>query len=185
MKWFVFSDLHGSAYYCKKVFEAFDREGAERILFLGDTFNGGPGTEPFERFGPPEIIDALNAHRDLIIAVRGNCDGDIDQAVLDFPLNKEPVAVDMGSRKVWLTHGHVFNENNTPPLSRGDILLHGHTHIPTWEVHEDFIYANPGSVALPKGGSPNSYMILAEDGMTWKDMDGNIMTEHRFDETDL
>ena len=184
MKWFVFSDLHGSAYYCEKVVEAFEREGADKMLFLGDILNHGPRNDLPERYGPPEVIDMLNRYRDRIIAVKGNCDSDVDQAVMQFPLSADFAVVTVGDRAVYITHGHVYNENNIPPLVKGDVLLHGHTHIPAWEVHDDFIYANPGSVAIPKGGSWNSYMILTDDGMTWKDMDGNIKMEHSFGEVE-
>ena len=180
MKWFVFSDLHGSAYWCEKTLEAFDRERADRMVFLGDVLNHGPRNDLPERYGPPEVIDMLNKRRDSILAVCGNCDSDVDQAVLAYPMKAEYAVFSVGGRMIYATHGHVYNENNLPPLRKGDILLHGHTHIPACEDHGDFLYVNPGSVAIPKGGSTNSYMIITEDGMEWKDMDGNVTMTYSF-----
>ncbi|MBP0968696.1 MAG: phosphodiesterase [Oscillospiraceae bacterium] len=180
MKWFIFSDLHGSAYWCGKVMEALEREGADRILYLGDVFNHGPSNGEPERYGPPEVIDMLNAHADRIIAVRGNCDIETDQSVLKYSMLEDYKAVGFGDRMIYATHGHIYNENNLPPLAKGDILLHGHSHIPACEDHGDFLYLNPGSVALPKGGSTNSYMVMTESGIEWKDMDGNVTMTYSF-----
>ncbi len=176
MKWFVFSDLHGSVSFCEKIVNAIKAEEPDRILFLGDMLNHGPVGEP-ERYGPPAIIDMLNGYKDRIVAVMGNCDIETDCFVMHFPMNADYAVMPFGDRDVYMTHGNVYNENNTPPLKDGDILLHGHTHIPAFEKFDGFTYANPGSVSLPKGDSWHSYMIMTEDGMVWKDVDGNVMME--------
>lgn len=180
MKWFVFSDLHGSAFYCEKVVKAFETEDPDRIIFLGDLLNHGPKKDPPERYGPPELIDMLNAYGDRIVAVMGNCDISTDHSVMKFPFDSDLAAINFGDRTVYATHGHIYNENNIPAIAKGDILLHGHSHIPAYVEYEDFTYANPGSVALPKGDSCNSYMIMTEEGMVWKDLDGNVWMEHSF-----
>jgi len=174
MKWFVFSDLHGSAYWCRKTLEAFDREQADRMLFLGDILNHGPRNALPEEYDPPAVIDMLNARRDSIIAIKGNCDSDVDSMVMDFPVSADFAVITAGERTIYVTHGHVYNEKNLPPMCIGDILMCGHTHVPACNDHGDYVYVNPGSVSIPKGDSWNSYMIITDEEMAWKDMDGNV-----------
>ena len=180
MRWFVFSDLHGSAYYCEKTLEAFEREKADRMLFLGDILNHGPRNALPERYDPPAVIDMLNRYRDRIIAIKGNCDSDVDEMVMEFPISAQFAVIEVGGKVIYVTHGHVFNEKNLPPMCIGDILMHGHTHVPACVDHGDYLYVNPGSVSIPKGDSWNSYMILDDEGMCWKDLDGNVRMEYFF-----
>ncbi len=180
MRWFVFSDLHGSAHYCEKTLEAFEREKADRMLFLGDILNHGPRNALPERYDPPAVIDMLNRYRDRIIAIKGNCDSDVDEMVMEFPISAQFAVIEVGGKVIYVTHGHVFNEKNLPPMCIGDILMHGHTHVPACVDHGDYLYVNPGSVSIPKGDSWNSYMILDDEGMRWKDLDGNVRMEYFF-----
>ena len=144
MKWMIASDLHGSAFYCKKMIKAFERERADRLL----------------------------------LCVRGNCDAEVDQMVLDFPILADYAVLPVGRRLVYATHGHVHNLKNLPPLAPGDVLLHGHTHIPAWtEFGEDNLYLNPGSVSIPKEGSAHSYMTLEGETFLWKTLEGEVYRE--------
>ncbi|MGM9637972.1 MAG: phosphodiesterase, partial [Butyricicoccaceae bacterium] len=130
MKWFIASDLHGSAVYCRRMLEAYRREGAHRLVLLGDVLYHGPRNDLPEGYAPKEVIAALNPLRDEILCVRGNCDTEVDQMVLDFPILADYALIADGGLTVYATHGHVYGEQNPPPLPQGAILLCGHTHIP-------------------------------------------------------
>ena len=170
MKWMIASDIHGSAYYCKKLLEQYESEHAERLILLGDLLYHGPRNDLPRDYAPKEVIPMLNAKKDEILAVRGNCDAEVDQMVLDFPIMADYAVLALGSKSVFLTHGHLYHEKNLPPLKTGDILLHGHTHVPLCRVHENYICLNPGSVSIPKEQSPHSYMTLANGEFLWKEL---------------
>lgn len=182
MKWMIASDLHGSAYYCKKMLEAYDKEGAQRLLLLGDILYHGPRNDLPRDYAPKEVIAMLNARKADIYNVRGNCDTEVDQMVLEFPVLTEymliPILGAGAPSVIFATHGHIYNENNLPPFHKGDILLHGHTHVPAWEPFgNENLYLNPGSVSIPKENSAHSYMIL-EDGIAkWKNLYGETYHE--------
>ncbi len=184
MKLFIASDIHGSAVYCRELLERFDIEreagNAERMLLLGDLLYHGPRNDLPQEYGPKSVIVQLNERREDISAVRGNCDAEVDQMVLDFPILADYCILGMGSRTVYATHGHIYGESNPPKLKKGDILLCGHTHIPACNEHEGFIYMNPGSVSIPKQNSWHGYMLMDEAGCVWKDLDGNIQKEYSF-----
>ena len=127
---------------------------------------------------PKKVIEILNAMKNEILCVRGNCDTEVDQMVLDFPILADYAILTAGSRLVYATHGHNFNENNLPPLQNGDILLHGHTHVPKCTQHESYVYLNPGSVSIPKEDSWHGYMTLESGKFIWKDFDGKEMMEY-------
>ena len=172
MKWMIASDLHGSAYYCKKMVEAFEREGADRLLMLGDLLYHGPRNDLPEGYAPKEVIPLLNSLKQQLLCVRGNCDAEVDQMVLEFPILADYAVLPVGERLVYATHGHVYNLKNLPPLAPGDILLHGHTHIPAWtEFGQGNVCLNPGSLSIPKENSPHSYMIFEDGVFCWKDVD--------------
>ena len=179
MKWFIASDLHGSALYCEKMLAAYAREGADRLVLLGDILYHGPRNDLPEGYAPKQVIAALNPLRDQILCVRGNCDTEVDQMVLEFPILADYALLADGGRTVYLTHGHKFGEQNPPPMPKGSILLCGHTHIPACNAHEDFVYINPGSVSIPKNGSHHGYMLLENGVFTWKDLEGNIIREEQ------
>ena len=178
MKWMIASDLHGSAYYCKKMLEAYDKEGAQRLLLLGDILYHGPRNDLPRDYAPKEVIAILNARKADIYNVRGNCDTEVDQMVLDFPILADYAVLPVGRRLVYATHGHVHNLKKLPPLAPGDVLLHGHTHIPAWtEFGEGNLYLNPGSVSIPKEGSAHSYMTLEGETFLWKTLEGEVYRE--------
>ncbi len=175
MKWFIASDIHGSAYYCKELIKAFEREQAHKILLLGDILYHGPRNDLPKDYSPKEVITMLNALKNNIVCVRGNCDTEVDQMVLDFPVLADYCIIDLGEQLLYATHGHIYNEEKLPPLKQGDILLCGHTHIPKCTNHGKYIYMNPGSVSIPKEESRHGYMTIENGDFLWKDLDGNIL----------
>ena len=178
MKWMIASDLHGSAVYCRRMIEAFEREGADRLLLLGDLLYHGPRNDPPEGYAPKKVMPLLNSMKPKLLCVRGNCDAEVDQMVLDFPILADYAVLPVGQRLVYATHGHVHNLKNLPPLAPGDILLHGHTHIPAWtEFGEENLYLNPGSLSIPKDGSAHSYMTLEGETFCWKTLEGETYHE--------
>ncbi|MGN0453064.1 MAG: phosphodiesterase [Ruminococcus sp.] len=173
MKWFVASDIHGSAYYCEKMLEAFENEKADRLLLLGDILYHGPRNDLPKDYNPKAVIEMLNNYKDNILCVRGNCDTEVDQMVLSFPILADYAVLDIGKRLIFATHGHKYNSENLPPINNGDILLHGHTHIPKCEAKDKYTYMNPGSVSIPKEGSHHGYLIIDNGNFEWKDFEGN------------
>jgi hypothetical protein len=178
MKLLIASDIHGSAYYCRKLLEAYDREQAEKLVLLGDVLYHGPRNDLPKEYAPKEVIAMLNARKEEILCVRGNCDTEVDQMVLEFPILADYGFLYEKGHMIFLTHGHVFNEKNLPMLKKGDILLHGHTHVPVCREHEDYIYMNPGSTSIPKEGSAHSYLVYEDGVFTWKDLDGEAYMEY-------
>ena len=180
MRLMIASDIHGSAYYCRKMLEAFSREKADRLLLLGDILYHGPRNDLPREYAPKEVFGMLNGYKDRIFCVRGNCDTEVDQMVLEFPILADYCILTCGDRLVYATHGYRFNRNSLPPLQPGDILLHGHTHVPAWETFgNDNYYFNPGSVSIPKASSPHSYMVLEETLWTWKALEGDTFYERK------
>ncbi len=153
------SDIHGCAESCKLMLERFDEEKADKLFLLGDILYHGPRNDLPAAYAPKEVISMLNARKDKLFCVRGNCDTEVDQMVLEFPIMAEYALLFLEGRTVFLTHGHKFNTQNPPALRKGDILLHGHTHIMTIDDSREYVYLNPGSVSLPKEENPRSYMI--------------------------
>lgn len=178
MKLMIASDIHGSAHYCKQLLEAFEREGAEKLLILGDILYHGPRNDLPEGYAPKEVIAMLNPIKDKLLCVRGNCDTEVDQMVLDFPVLADYAILYLEGKTVYATHGHNYNESRLPSLADGDILLHGHTHIPKYTDHGNYIYMNPGSVSIPKEDSPHSYMTYENGKFLWKDLKGEVYLEY-------
>lgn len=171
MKWMIASDIHGSAYYCNKMIEAFEKSGAQRLLLLGDLLYHGPRNDLPQGYAPKEVIPVLNQYKEKILCVRGNCDSEVDQMVLEFPIMADYAVIPVGQQVMYATHGHFYGEENPPPLQKGDLLLCGHTHIPAYRKTGDFLYVNPGSVSIPKEGSAHSYLILEEGKFLFKALD--------------
>ena len=175
MKWMIASDLHGSAYYCRKMLEAFEREGADRLFLLGDLLYHGPRNDLPREYAPKEVIPLLNGKKEKLLCVRGNCDAEVDQMVLEFPVLADYAVLPVGQRLIYATHGHI-NVKNLPPLAPGDVLLHGHTHVPAWtEFGQGNLYLNPGSVSIPKENSLHSYMTLEGNTMQWKELESSAV----------
>lgn len=179
MKWLIASDIHGSEFYCSRLTEAYKRENADRLLLLGDLLYHGPRNDLPKEYAPKKVAEMLNGLKNDILCVRGNCEAEVDQMMLEFPIMADYALIPLGKRAVFATHGHVFNKDKLPPLKAGDILLYGHTHIPLLEsvdipggcsneatgdagcdTKAAIICMNPGSVSIPKNGSEHSYMTL-------------------------
>lgn len=176
MKWMIASDLHGSAYYCRKMLEAFEREGADRLFLLGDLLYHGPRNDLPREYAPKEVIPLLNGKKEKLLCVRGNCDAEVDQMVLEFPVLADYAVLPVWQRLIYATHGHIYHVKNLPPLAPGDVLLHGHTHVPAWtEFGQGNLYLNPGSVSIPKENSPHSYMTLEGNTMQWKELESSAV----------
>ncbi len=180
MKWLIASDIHGSAFWCEKLIEAYKAEKADRLLLLGDILYHGPRNELPEGYAPKAVIEMLNGMADEILCVRGNCEAEVDQMVLKFPVLADYAIIAQGKTTIFATHGHNHNCDKLPPLKNGDILLHGHTHIPACENHGSFTYINPGSVSIPKENSRHGYITLNERLFTFKDFEGNLINTYSF-----
>ena len=175
MKLMIASDIHGCAPACKKLLDTFTASGADRLILLGDLLYHGPRNDLPEGYDPKAVIAMLSEYADRLFCVRGNCDTEVDQMVLSFPILADYCILTCGERLIYATHGHNYNLSALPPLQRGDILLHGHTHIPAWErFGEENLYLNPGSASIPKAGSANSYMVLEKGQLCWKALDGAV-----------
>ena len=178
MKYLVISDIHGSLYYAKKIEEIIDRERPERIILLGDLYYHGPRNPLTEEYSPKDVAEILNKHKNIISAVRGNCDAEVDQMISEFKL-EENLKLDISGKKFFFTHGHKFNIDFWP-IEDFDILVYGHLH--TGFIKEDYekIFVNSGSISLPKNGTKNSYLIINESCIYLKDIDGNIIDKTLF-----
>lgn len=179
MKYLFASDIHGSAYYCRKLLDAFREEQAERLVLLGDLLYHGPRNDLPREYAPKEVIALLNEHKNKIYAVRGNCEAEVDQMVLEFPVMADYCILSLDGRTFYATHGHIYNQDNLPPLREGDILIHGHTHVLKAQQMDGYILLNPGSVSIPKEGNPATYAVLENSIFTIKDFDGNTVREMR------
>lgn len=177
MKYMFASDIHGSAYYCRKMLEVYEQSGAERLILLGDILYHGPRNELPEEYDPKQVMVMLNEYKDQIYAVRGNCDAEVDQMVLEFPIMADYALLALNGKTIYATHGHLYHQDNLPPMQAGDVLIHGHIHLPVAERMGACYLLNPGSTSLPKGGNPNSYAMLDGSVFTIYDFDGNPIKE--------
>lgn len=176
MKLLIASDLHGDAECTKELIEKFDSEGADKLVLLGDILYHGPRNDLPSGYAPKKVIELLNERREVILCVRGNCDTEVDQMVLNFPVLADYALISADGVSVFATHGHKFNTDAVPPLSGGDILLHGHTHVfACEEFGNGNLYLNPGSVSLPKNGNPRTYMTYEAGTFTLKTFDGEVI----------
>lgn len=182
MKLMFASDIHGSAFYCRRMLELYKNSGAKRLVLLGDILYHGPRNDLPREYAPKEVIAMLNPLKDELLAVRGNCDTEVDQMVLEFPILADYAVLLAGERLVYVTHGHQFNTKTPPPLCQGDVLLHGHTHIPAWEPFgRENLYLNPGSVSIPKNDTAHGYMTLENGVFTWKTLSGEPYHEWKME----
>ena len=173
MKLMIASDLHGSMKYAKEMKKRYDAEKPEKLILLGDLLYHGPRHDLPAEYAPKEVIALLNDMKEELLCVRGNCEAEVDQMVLDFPVLADYMILYLEGHMIFVTHGHTWNTKNLPPLKKGDILLHGHTHIPVVEECGDITYLNPGSLSIPKNGTPHSYMIYEDGVFSIRDLGGN------------
>jgi len=176
MKLLIASDLHGSAYYAKKLTERYEAEGAEKLLLLGDLLYHGPRNDFPRDYSPKDCIPVLNALSADILAVRGNCDSEVDQMVLDFPIMADYTAFAADRITFFLTHGHIYCADAPMPHKKGDVMLSGHTHLPT-VLRRDMLFLNPGSLSIPKGDSTYGYMTYEKGLFSFKTIEGETYRE--------
>ena len=178
MKIMVAADIHGSAYYCEKLLKKYKEEACDKLLLLGDILYHGPRNDLPEEYNPKKVLAMLNEMKNEILCVRGNCDTEVDQMVLEFPVLAEYCLLYLDHITIFATHGHKFNKNFMPNLAENEVLLHGHTHVPACEKVGNNMYMNPGSVSIPKENSHHGYMTIEDGRFLWKDLDGNIKNSY-------
>lgn len=177
MKLFFISDIHGSLSFLKKALDCYEQEKADYIVILGDELYHGARNPLPEGYDTKAVTALLNNYADKIIAVRGNCDSEVDQMVLDFPMMSDYSIIFYNERRLFLSHGHIYGHENPPKLSAGDVFLSGHTHVPVAEKKGDIYLINPGSITMPKEGNPNTYGILEGNAFQIKTLDGSVFKE--------
>lgn len=180
MKWMIASDIHGSASSCIALLEQYQKEGAQKLILLGDLLYHGPRNDLPDEYRPKEVITRLNQVKNELLCVRGNCEAEVDQMVLEFPVMAEYALLWIDGLTIFAVHGHHYNQDQLPPLKNGDILLNGHTHVPALERKERkeggwYYYLNPGSAAIPKNGNEKSYMIYENHVFTLKSLKGDVI----------
>ena len=181
MKLLIVSDIHGDLDSARMIFSAYEQEHCDKILLLGDILYHGPRNDLPPSYNPKGVIELLNMNRSKLLAVRGNCDTEVDQMVLDFPILADYCYLSLDGLTIFATHGHKYNLENIPAIGSGEILLHGHTHIPACqEFGCSNYYLNPGSVSIPKGGYAKTYMIYDNRCFTVKDFEGKIIFAKQF-----
>ncbi len=179
MKLLIASDIHGSLKYCKKIVEQYKKENCDKLILLGDVLYHGPRNDLPEEYNPKGVIALLNSMSEEILTVRGNCEAEVDDMVLDFNVLAEYAILYIKNRLVFLTHGHKWNPENMPKLKKGDILFNGHTHISKIEENGEILYVNPGSVSIPKENTPRGYIILTEECIIHKNLQGEVLEEYK------
>ena len=162
MKLLIASDIHGSAYYCGKLMDVLDSVQPDKLLLLGDLLYHGPRNDLPRDYAPKQVIEMLSRHKDIIIAVRGNCEAEVDQMVLPFPCMADFAMLEVDGKTFYMTHGHHKNPGDLPDLPAGSVFLSGHTHVKMDEMHAQIRCINPGSVSIPKDGSHSC--LIYEDG---------------------
>lgn len=176
----IASDIHGSEYYAEKLVAAYKKEKASKLLLLGDILYHGPRNDLPFGYMPKGVIKLLNPLKKEIICVKGNCEAEVDQIVLEFPVLNDHVILENEYETIYMCHGHHENDKKPPLMNVDYILLCGHTHVPKLEIYDDYVYINPGSVSLPKEDSWHGYMIVQDNMFTWKSLDGEVMKEYEY-----
>ena len=177
MKLLVVSDIHGSAYYAEKIPEIFEREKADKIIVLGDLYYHGPRNPLTKDYSPMKVAEILNSLKDRLEVIKGNCDAEVDEMISEFKF-KEHLLLDINNMKVYFTHGHKNNMDNLPD-EQIDMMVYGHFHTGFIVKKDGIIFANPGSISLPKDNTKNSYLILEKESIVLKDIDGNVIDEFK------
>lgn len=177
MKLMIASDIHGSLAYCRQLIDAMNREQPNKLLLLGDLLYHGPRNALPLEYNPQEVCNLLNSVKESILCVRGNCDSEVDQMLLSFPILADYACLFWQGKMIFATHGHHFSPDSLPPMNQGDILLSGHTHVPICTETNGILCLNPGSVSIPKEDSPHGYMIFDNTTAYWKMLSGEIWKE--------
>jgi len=181
MKYLIISDIHGDVSSAAFLETTAQQIQPDRILCLGDILYHGPRNDLPEQYAPKKVIPIMNAMKDQMIAVRGNCDAEVDQMVLAFPCMADYNVIPFGSRNIFMSHGHIYSPEHLPNMKENDIFLSGHTHIPTAKKENNIYLLNPGSITLPKNGHPRTYAILDEHTFTIYTMDQDMYMKIDFE----
>ena len=170
MKLLIASDIHGSAQYCRQLINAIKKEEATKVLLLGDLLYHGPRNNLPAEYSPKDVATMLNGIKEKLLCVRGNCDTEVDQMMLEFPVLSDSALVYFNGITIYASHGH----HDFPALQSGDVVVSGHTHVPVNYVKDGVRYINPGSVSIPKEDSWHGYILLEDGTFTWKNLSGEI-----------
>lgn len=176
MKILVISDIHGSNYYAEKIVEIYKRENAERIILLGDLYYHGPRNPLPKDYNPIEVCKKLNALKDVLKCVKGNCDAEVDEMISEFKF-EDMIKEEINGKKFMFTHGHKYNIDNVP--ENVDVLVYGHFHTGFIKEKDGMIFVNSGSISLPKNDTSNSYLIIEENKLMLKDIERNVIDEKK------
>ena len=179
MKLMFASDIHGSRSAMEAILRQYKLEGADRLVLLGDLLYHGPRNDLPDQYDPKGVTALLNESKNELLCVRGNCDAEVDQMVLEFPIQADYALFDLDGVTAFVTHGHLFNTSALPPHKQGDLLIHGHTHVLTVQEADGMTYINLGSAALPKEGNPKSYMVYEKGVFEIKTLDGEVIRTHK------
>lgn len=182
MRYMFASDIHGSVYYCNKMLEAFKEKNADRLVLLGDLLYHGPRNDLPLEYNPKQVLAMLNEKKDFILAVRGNCEAEVDQMVLEFPVMADYMILVLDEITFFVTHGHLFDSEKLPPMREGDVFIQGHTHILHAERIEKGFILNPGSVSIPKNGNPPTYAIYEKGLFEILNFEGQTIRQIRLKE---
>lgn len=177
MKFMFISDIHGSLYWLNKALELAELERPDRIVLLGDYLYHGPRNPLPEQYAPAQVADRLNEYKDSVLALRGNCDAEVDQMLLKFPMMGDDLQIYDQGRRIFASHGHIHSMDSLPALEEGSIFIQGHTHIPVAEERNGIYLLNPGSVSLPKENWPHSYGLMDADEFKVLDFQGTVLKQ--------
>lgn len=178
MKVLVVSDIHGSSYYAEKLKEIVEIENPEKIVLLGDLYYHGPRNELSQEYAPMKVAEILNSFKDKLLVVRGNCDAEVDEMISEFKF-EDHILTEINGKKIYFTHGHKYNIEKIP-YDDFEIMIYGHIHQGFIEKKEQFIFANPGSISLPKAGTEHSYLILEKNEIKLKNIDGKVLKKYEY-----
>ena len=168
MKVLVISDIHGSSYYAEKIKEIVNKENPDKIILLGDLYYHGPRNDLSQEYAPMKVAEILNSLKDKLLVVKGNCDAEVDEMISEFKF-EDHLLLNINGKNIYFTHGHKYNIE-VIPYEDFEILIYGHI--------EGYLFANPGSISLPKGGTEHSYLILEEDKFLLKNVEGKVIQEY-------
>lgn len=177
MKILVLSDIHGALYYAKKIEERINIENPDNIILLGDLYYHGPRNPLTREYNPIEVSKILNNYKDKIYCVRGNCDAEVDEMISEFNF-EDNIIKDINGKKFFFTHGHKYNEENLP--ENIDVIVYGHFHTGFIKKKGDIICINSGSISLPKNNTLNSYLIIGDNEIELKDIDGKVIDKIKY-----
>ena len=178
MKWLIASDIHGSNYFCQKLIDRIMIEKPDKIILLGDILYHGPRNDLTQEYAPMKVAEILNSLKDKLLVVKGNCDAEVDEMISDFKF-EDHLLLDINGKKIYFTHGHRYNIE-VIPYEDFEVLIYGHIHQGFIQEKEGYLFANPGSISLPKCGTEHSYLILEKDKFILKNVDGEVLQEYCF-----